>query len=163
MKERRKTLLTLTGISALAVWHKPIINQVVIPAHAQTSMSPNDVCSMIAIGNISTSSVSGVDALTSCTATFEVLSADAATPLTIISIDNNPLATDVTIDIQDLGTATDSMGPRVTWRGPSSEAPSCNDLQPTNDVTFTVTATCSAAVNIGQFTQTFSLSSILMS
>ena len=36
--QRRTILGALTGIGALAVWHKPIIDSVVLPAHAQTSV-----------------------------------------------------------------------------------------------------------------------------
>lgn len=33
----RRSLITLASVVSLAVWHKPIINSVVLPAHAQTS------------------------------------------------------------------------------------------------------------------------------
>lgn len=33
----RRSLLTLASIASLAIWHKPVINSVMLPAHAQTS------------------------------------------------------------------------------------------------------------------------------
>lgn len=177
MTTRRKTLVALTGISAMATWHKPIINSIVTPAHAQTSPMdppvdppvdpvdplPSEVCPMITTGNLVSSSVSGANSLIACSATFEILSSDAAASLTIISIDNSALTTGATITVQDLGAATDSSGPRVSWTGPSADAPTCSNPQPTDDITFTVTATCAAAsaLSPSTFTQEFLLSAIL--
>ena len=64
-----------------------------------------------------------------------------------------------------LGAATDTSGPRVTWRGPAPDAPFCTDLNiptgaPTDDVSFTVVATCEAALG-GELSQEFSLLDIL--
>jgi len=36
-KQRRKLLMGAAAGSALTVWHKPIIESMIIPAHAQTS------------------------------------------------------------------------------------------------------------------------------
>ena len=146
------------------------------PAHAETSPidppidpptppNPEDVCPVITTGNVTAGPVSGTTTPPVCSVTFEVLSADPATPITIVAIDAGTLPADTTVDIQDIGEATDAGGPRVTWRGPASDAPFCMDLQPTDDVTFTVTATCSAAsteVNMGQYQQTFLLSEIIV-
>ena len=41
-KKRRALLLGVGASSALSVWHKPIVNAVVLPAHATTS---NEICS----------------------------------------------------------------------------------------------------------------------
>lgn len=171
MNTRRKTLVALTGISAMAAWHKPVINSIVTPAHAQMSPVeppepdplPSEVCPMIITGNLVSSSLSGANSAIACGATFEFLSSDAAASLTIISIDNSALATGTTIDVQDLGVATDSSGPRVAWTGPSTDAPTCSNPQPTDDITFTVTATCAAASALSPttFTQEFELSAIL--
>ena len=38
MNKRRKLLLALSGASAATVWTKPVVNAVVLPAHAQTSL-----------------------------------------------------------------------------------------------------------------------------
>jgi len=178
MNERRKALLGISGIAACSVWHKPIINSVVLPAHAETSPAPEDpadptpppppppppaedVCPMIIAGNVLFGPVSGTNVPPVCSATFEILSSDAATSLTIISITNGALPADTTVSIQDLGVATDGSGPRVVWQGPATDAPFCTDLEPVDDIVFTVTATCDAAENMGQFTQTFSLIAVL--
>lgn len=158
----RRTLLTGLGVSAaLAAWHKPLINAVVTPAHAQTSVLPEDVCAMIVVGNVLTGPVSGTTVPPVCSVTFDVLSGDAAASLTITNIDAGTLPADVTVDVQDLGAATSTTGPRVVWRGPAADAPFCTDVMPTDDVTFTITATCAAAPMGGTFDQTFSLNDIL--
>jgi hypothetical protein len=36
-KSKRKALLGVAGASALAVWHKPVMKSVLLPAHAQTT------------------------------------------------------------------------------------------------------------------------------
>jgi len=123
--------------------------------------TPAELCAMITIGNVTTGPVSGSNTPPVCTATFDVLSADAANSLTITSIDAGALPANVTLDIQALGTATDSMGPRVTWRGPATDAPFCTNLMPIDEVTITVTATCAAVTDGGTFTQQFTLSQIL--
>lgn len=169
MNERRKTLLGITGVAAATAWHKPIIKSIVTPAHAQTSPPsppppppPEDVCPVITTSDATVSPVSGGLSGVACSATFEILSGDASASLTIVSITPSALPADTTFDVQDLGTATDSSGPRISWVGPSVDAPSCNDdSRPIDDVTFTVTATCAAAVGMGQFSQTFSLNDVL--
>ncbi len=165
VKSRRKLLLGSASSVALVAWHKPIINAVVTPAHAQTSapLTPTaqDVCPMITTGNVTTGPVSGTTTPPVCTATFDILSSDASADLTISAIDPGTLPANVTIDIQDLGVANTSTGPRVVWRGPASDAPFCTDLMPTEEVTFTVTATCAAATAGDSFTQTFTLTSII--
>jgi len=43
-KQRRKLLMgSAAAGSALTVWHKPIIESMLIPAHAQTSDDVNDI------------------------------------------------------------------------------------------------------------------------
>ncbi len=159
---RRKLLSGAACASALAVWHKPVINAVVLPAHAQMSgPMAADVCPMVVVENAVFGPVSGTTTPPVCSVTFDVLSADPAQDLTIESITTSTLAADVTIDVQDLGTATSTTGARVVWRGPASDAPFCSDLMPTDEVTFTVTATCDAAILGDSFTQSFTLSSLL--
>ena len=173
MNKRRKILLGIASGSAVAAWHKPMINQVITPAHAQTSPvdppplpTPQELCPMITTGNVVFGPVSGNNTPPVCTATFDVLSGDSAVPLDIISIETGTLPADTTVDIQDLGTATDSMGPRVVWQGPATDAPFCSDLMPIDDITFTITATCDAVnsqdTDGDTFTQEFMLSEILM-
>lgn len=45
----RRSLLTIASIASLAVWHKPVINSVVLPAHAQTSCA--NILDVDVIGN----------------------------------------------------------------------------------------------------------------
>lgn len=157
MNNRRKVLLGLGASSALAAWHTPVINRIVTPAHAQAS-----VCPMITIGNVVFGPVSGTNTPPVCTATFDVLSADAVIPLNITSIDAGTLPADTTVDVQNLGTASNTAGPRVVWQGPATDAPFCSDLTPVDDITFTITASCDAVTDGGTFTQTFLLSEILV-
>jgi len=168
---RRKLVLGLGATSAMAVWHKPIINRIVTPAHAQTSPdpeplpTPEELCPMIVTGNVVFGPVSGTNTPPVCTATFDVLSGDAANTLTILSIDAGTLPADTTVDIQDLGVASATAGPRVVWQGPATDAPFCSDLMPVDDITFTITASCEASDNQDtdgdDFTQEFLLSAIL--
>ncbi len=162
LRARRRLLGGATGV-ALVVWHKPMINSVLTPAHAQTSMPlpAGDVCPMVMTANVVFGPVSGTTTPPVCSVTFDVLSADPAQDLTVQNIETSPLAANVTVDVQDLGTTTSTTGPRIVWRGPASDAPFCSDLMPTDDVTFTVTATCAAATLGDSFTQTFTLASLL--
>lgn len=166
-RSRRKLLSGAACASALAMWHMPVINAIVLPAHAQTSVpeptppTAAEVCPMVVVQNAVFGPVSGTNTPPVCTVTFDVLSADATQDLTIQSITTGTLPADVTVDVQDLGTATATTGARVVWRGPASDAPFCSDLMPTDEVTFTVTATCAAATLGDSFTQSFTLSSIL--
>ncbi|RBP53494.1 hypothetical protein [Arenicella xantha] len=174
-RSRRKVLLGLGTGAAVVVWHKPVINSVVMPAHAQTSVvephvepplpTPAELCGAVVTGNVVFGPVSGTTTPAVCSATFDVLSADPTNSLTIISIEAASLPADTTIDVQDLGVATNTAGPRVVWRGPATDAPFCTDLQPIEDVTFTITATCEAAdttdTDGDSFTQEFTLTSIL--
>lgn len=159
MNQRRKLLLGLGATSAIAVWHKPIVNAIVLPAHAQTS-NPAAVCPMIVLGNTVTGPVSGSNTPPVCSVTFDVLSADAATSLTITDITTSTLPADTTVTFDSLGTATDLAGPRITWRGPAAGAPFCLPFTPVDSVTFTITATCAAAGG-ATFFQDFTLASLL--
>jgi len=162
MNNRRKIILGLGTGSVLSVWHKPIVNAIVLPAHAQTSPTPAPapepapappppvICPDIIVGNAQSSALSGADTFTSCGVTFDIFSSDPATPLEITGIANSALATGVTVSNDGLGPATDSSGPRVTWLGPiSGSAPDdCSTpstVVPADDVTFTITATCEGA------------------
>jgi hypothetical protein len=164
VKGRRKILLGLSSSAALSVWQKPIINSIVMPAHAQTSPippMPADLCPMIVIGNIVAGPVSGTTTPAVCSVTFDVLSGTPGTPLTITSITNSALEANNTVVYDVFGEATDTTGPRVVWRGPASDAPFCTDLMPIDPVTFTVTATCAAVPSMDTFTQDFNLADIL--
>ena len=153
---RRRLLTGVAGASALAVWHKPIVHSVILPAHAQTS-----VCPTVTVQNVVFGPLSGVTVPPVCSVTFDVFSSDPTEDVTITSIDTSTLAANVMVDVQALGTATSSSGPRVVWQGPASDAPFCSDLMPTDDVTFTVTLTCSSVAPGTTFTQSFTLLSIL--
>lgn len=168
MNQRRKLLISGT---VMAVWHKPMVNSVVTPAHAQTSPvepppppppppNPEDVCPMIVTGNVVFGPVSGSNTPPVCSVTFDVLSGMAGTPLTITSI-TNTMAADTTITYDSFGDVTDTTGSRVVWRGPATDAPFCTNFTVVNEVTFTVTATCAAAPDAGTFTQDFTLTQIL--
>ena len=154
-RKRRKLLLGLGASSAIAAWHKPVINSIITPAHAQMS-----VCPMITIGNVVTGPVSGTNVPPLCSVTFDVLSGTPGMPLTITAIDPGTLPADTMFNIDSLGTATDVVGPRIVWRGPAADAPFCTNIALINDVSFTVTATCAAAGG-GTFTQGFTVSGIL--
>jgi len=162
MNKRRKLLLGIGAGSAMAAWQKPIINSVVVPAHAQMTTTqapvttaaptttPAPVCPDIVIGNIASNALSGANSNTSCGLTFDILSSDAATALEITAIDNGTLGTGVTVTNDGLGQATTTSGPRVTWMGPiNGSAPSdcvnVADIVPTDDVMFTIMATCDTA------------------
>lgn len=162
---RRQLLKGVVGVSALAAWHKPMVNTVITPAHAQTSPidpppPPPPMCPDAVIGNVTFGPVSGTNTPPVCQATFDVLSTDASQPLNIVSITDDNADDDTTITYDAFGEATDTTGPRVVWRGPASDAPFCSDLMPTTDVTFTVTFTCEEAGDT-EFTNTFTLSEIL--
>jgi hypothetical protein len=159
MNQRRKLLLGVGATSAIAVWHKPIVNAIILPAHAQTS-NPAAVCPMIVLGNTVTGPVSGSNTPPVCSVTFDVLSATAVTSLTITGITTTALPADTTVTFDSLGQATDLAGPRITWRGPAAGAPFCLPFTPVDSVTFTITATCAAAGG-GTFSQDFTLASLL--
>ena len=154
-RKRRKLLLGLGASSAIAAWHKPVINSIITPAHAQMS-----VCPMITIGNVVTGPVSGTNVPPLCSVTFDVLSGTPGVPLTITAIDPGTLPADTMFNIDSLGTATDVVGPRIVWRGPAAGAPFCLPFTVIDDITFSVTATCSAAGG-GTFTQDFLLSDLV--
>jgi len=164
--KRRQLMLGTLGAGAVlpAQWTKPLINSVLMPAHAQMSPdplpNPEDVCPMIVVGNVLFNPVSGTNTPPVCVVTFDVFSSDATASLTITDISNNSTA-DTTVTVTDLGVATDATGPRVVWQGPAVDAPFCGTIEPIEDVTFTVTATCAAALGSGTFTQDFVLSSIV--
>ena len=149
MNDRRRILLGLGTTSAMVAWHKPIVKAVLVPAHAQTSPPPPPPlpCPDIIVGNAQSSGLSGAQSFTSCGLTFDIFSSDPATPLTITAITNDALGTDVTVTNDGLGTATDLIGPRVTWIGPivgsaPSDCVTTSAIFPVDDVTFTIEATC---------------------
>ena len=154
MNDRRKILLGLGTSSVMAAWHKPIVNAVLVPAHAQTSppLPPPVICPDIIVGNAQSSGLSGTESFTSCGLTFDIFSSDPATPLEITAITNSALGADVTVTNDGLGEATDVTGPRVTWIGPilgspPSDCVTTGAIIPNDDVTFTITATCEVATD----------------
>ena len=164
-KNRRKLLLGLGAGGAIAAWHKPVINAVVTPAHAQTSVpvpmpTPAELCPMITIGNVVTGPVSGTNVPPVCSVTFDVLSGTPGVSLTITAIDAGTLPADTTFSVDSLGTATDLVGPRIVWRGPAVGAPFCQPFTVIDDVTFSVTASCAASGG-DTFTQDFVLSDLV--
>jgi hypothetical protein len=153
---RRHAMQGVLGASALAVWHKPVVNTVITPAHAQTT-----TCADVVIGNVTFGPVSGTNTPPVCQVTFDVLSSIAGQPINIISITDSNTDADTTITYDAFGEATDTAGPRVVWRGPASDAPFCSDLMPITDVIFIVTFTCEA-VGGTELTYMFMLSEILV-
>ena len=144
MNERRKILLGIGATSAMAAWHKPLINAVVVPAHAQTSPV---ICPDLIVDNVTSQALSGDGSNTSCGVTFDILSSSPDVVLTVTAIDTSALAADVTVVNDGLGDASMTSGPRVTWTGPiAGTAPGdCTNpanIVPADDVTFTITATC---------------------
>lgn len=144
MNERRKILLGIGATSAMAAWHKPLINAVVVPAHAQTSPV---ICPDLIVDNVTSQALSGDGSNTSCGVTFDILSSSPDVVLTVTAIDTSALAADVTVVNDGLGDASMTSGPRVTWTGPiAGTAPGdCTNpanIVPAEDVTFTITATC---------------------
>lgn len=111
------------------------------------------VCPEIVIGGVVIGPGSGPEA---CTLSFDIFSADAATPLEITNITNSELSLGATVEYDFPLIVTDSMGSRVSWTGMIA-TPECNDFSVSN-VVFTVTATCEGAVD--PFTTDFNLSDI---
>lgn len=155
----------LFGGAALTVvlpsqWSKPIVNAIVLPAHAQTSEPPVEpTCSRAATGNVVFGPISGGGAQPQCTVTFDVLSADS-TEIIITNIENSALLNGASVTYNGFGTATQTTGPRVVWQGNAVEAPFCSTVSPSDPVSFTVTYTCDG-VNGEEFTQIFELSDIV--
>lgn len=163
-KNRRVLLTGSIGLGAIgsvlpAAWTKPMISSVILPAHAQTS------CPAPVAGNVVFGPLSGAAAASGCAVTFDILSSDPATPLTIISVTNSALAAGVTVTYNGFGQATDTTGPRINWRGAAAAAPNCTNVNaagqgPVADVTFTVLASCDGSP---QFSTELSLQQIVSS
>lgn len=152
--DRRRALLGMGGV--VAVWHKPLVSAIVLPAHAQMSVA---TCPMIAIANVVTGPESSLNPPL-CNVVFDILSGDSAVTLTILSVTTTTLDdADSSVDVALLGEATSITGPRVTWRGPATTAPSCDAFDPITDVTFIIEASCDVVDE--PFTQEFLLSDIL--
>lgn len=117
------------------------------------------LCPMITIANVVTGPESGLNP-PRCNVVFDILSSEPNTTLTILSVTTSTLDADSSVDVQLLGTATNITGPRITWRGLATTAPSCEDFDPISDVTFTIEATCNA-ISPEPFTEDFLLSEIL--
>lgn len=155
IRERRQLLKGVVSAGALAAWHKPIINSVVTPAHAQTSF-----CPVLVFSNVVFGPVSGISMPPVCQVTFDILSPDA-TPVTIINITDTSASVNTMITYDTFGTdVTNAVGSRVVWQGEASDAPFCSDLMPTEDVEFTITLSCAASGGLEE-TQVVLLSSIL--
>lgn len=137
----KSAVLSGSALSILpSAWTKPIVNSVIMPAHAQTSLP----CPEVIVGN---SAFSVGSAAGTCGLSFEFLSADAAMPLNILSIQNSaPVGTDaVTYASGTTGVVTSVSGLSVNWVGQSVGAPfACNTDTPVpvNDITFIVSYNC---------------------
>ena len=146
-------------------WTKPMVNSVLLPAHAQTSVievEPEVECQVLSVGN---GTFSAGSAPGTCGLSFEFVSGDATTPLNVISIANTtPVGTDqVTYSSGTSGSVTAS-GLGVVWLGQAVGAPfacAADAPVPINDVTFTVTFNC--ADNPAVQTMTFSLLAVAAS
>jgi len=97
-----------------------------------------------------------------CGLSFEILSADNAVPVDIISVSNTtPVGSDVIgYPNGTTGTITSVIGIPISWGGASFGAPFvCLDtVTPTNDMTFTVEYNCASDPQVQ--TVTFLLSEI---
>ncbi len=157
VNRRRKLLLGAGAAGVIATWQRPIVNAIIIPAHAQMS-----VCPAITIGNVTGGPLSGATSATACSLTFDVLSGTPGTNLNITAITPETLPADTTFSVDAVGTATNTVGPRIVWRGPAVGAPfACTGgFTVVSDLSFTVTATCDAAGG-GTFTQDFTISDLI--
>jgi len=164
--QRRRLLLGAGATGAMAMWHKPVVNAIMLPAHAQMSPepepepTPEELCSMVVLGNVVTGPVSGSNTPPVCSITFDVLSGTAGESLMITNISTSTLPANTTFTIDALGTATDVIGPRIVWQGPAVGAPFCMPFELVDDLTITVTATCTAASG-ETFSQDFLLSDLI--
>lgn len=135
-RTRRGLIKGGIGLGAIATaWKTPIVNEVVLPAHAQTSL-----CPMVLPGNITQQPGSGQPSR--CSLEFEMLSSEPSS-VNIVSITNTTLGAndEISYPLGTSGAATSSSGPRVVWLGESLSAPfNCQD--PITEVQFTVTYTC---------------------
>lgn len=169
--ERRSVLksvaLSGAGLSVLpSAWTKPVVNSVLLPAHAQTTAMPPPVveCPMLITGN---GTFSAGSAAGTCGLSFEFLSGDAANAIDVISITNTaPVGTDaVTYSGGTSGSVTATGGLSVNWVGQAVGAPfACGpggSVDPINEITFTVTYNCASNPEIQ--TMTFSLQAIAAS
>lgn len=161
--DRRSALKTvLTGATILTVlpkqWQKPIINSVVLPAHAQAS-----VCPMLVLGN---GTFSPGSAAGTCGLSIELLSSDPVEDLEILSISNSTLAMGdaVTYPMGTAGTVSSLIGLEINWVGQAVGAPfacSTNPPVPVNDIVFTVEFNCATGPEVQ--TMTFSLQNDIVS
>jgi len=140
----------------LIKWTPPALTVLCVPAHAMTSVV---ACPGLVVGNF-VKSVGSPAAF--CGLSFELLSADSAVPLNIISISNtSPIGGDVVgYPNGTTGTVTSVSGIPISWGGASFGAPFvCLDtVSPTNDMTFTVEYDCASDSEVQ--TVTFLLSEI---
>jgi len=154
--KRRQLITAFTGLGVAGTllpksWTKPVINSVVLPAHAQMS------CPQLVAMNVLVSTVSPQTSPARCSVTFDLLSADPGVALNIVSITNSTLVGNTTVNNDGVMVATADSGPRVTWQGAALNAPFCNiDSTPNDDVTFTVMSTCELLDDVTS-TQEFSL------
>ncbi len=166
----RRGVLSLGAITTMIVWHKPVVNSIILPAHAQTSSpNPADVCPMIVVGNtVLPGPPSGPGSTTSCQVTFDFLSSSPSDTLTINSITNTVVGANSTLSYDGAAafagpvTVSDLSGTRLSWVGPVvGGTGTCLSMPvPVDDITITVTATCAAAAG-GEFNQDFLLSALL--
>ena len=152
----RRRLLTHLSVGGLVAgaghlpneWVKPVVNHVLLPAHARAS-----VCGLT-IQNIAVPPGSG----SFCSVTFEVRT--VAGQATITSITNTPLgASDLGVVLPSLpGTATTSSGPSVQWGGVNLSVSALVCI-PQTDVTFSIRYSCAGSAEVCE--QSFVLSNII--
>lgn len=146
----KSVALSGTVLAALpAKWQKPVVDSVLLPAHAQAT-----VCPLLVVGNgsFSPGSVPGT-----CGISFELLSGDSAININILSITNSALVgTDaVTYSGGTAGSVGSSSGLSVNWVGQAVGAPfACATSAPVavNEVTFDVTYNCDAGPEVQMMT-----------
>ena len=91
--KQRRRLLTTGAIAGLApVWGKPLINSIVLPAHAQTSMCVTDMT----VGGPLTGNAFGA---TSCQAACEAEAASLNAQLCAVEENQTPSGVDCSCDL----------------------------------------------------------------
>ena len=158
-KRRVLKSVALAGAAAAVLpsqWKKPVLNSIVLPAHAQSS----PICPELSVlnGTFGPGSAPGT-----CGLNFQFVSADASQGLDIISVVNTtPVGTDtVTYAGGTAGSVTATAGLTVAWVGQAVGAPfacASDAPVPVNEITFTVTYNCSIDSTVQ--TMDFSLQTI---
>ncbi|MEM7194886.1 MAG: hypothetical protein AAF402_08050 [Pseudomonadota bacterium] len=148
-------LTLLTGISAVSipsVWKHPVVDSVLLPAHAAAS-----VCPPLAFISPTATPGSGL----TCPIAFEIVSSSAEIPVNILSITATPLGPNdgVTYNPESFpATATSESGVQVNWDGEAVQ-PIFSCTEPLVDTQFVVIYNCE--VNDTEVSQTIALSAVV--